>query len=482
MPSGTPWSDSTAVELPRPSVPTDAASPSWLESAQAEVPAASPWSDSTSVEPLGSGAPEPTAIDSPAVQPDWMTKTLVRAPAAPSTGAPLPRTATGAYPAARPSSPIPTKTQAFGSYASSPSPIPTKTQTFGSVAVARGVPGPSDAEKTVMGRSPSSTTAPKGGLLGRLDRMSAAESSATTVPVPAVPRRMSFDPPEPTATAPALTATEHPAPGPRSFDSRSAPELTRTAPLEPSASEAFDADAQDLPRDTAAALAPINDAEAPEPAADKPIKPVRRTLPATPKTTQPFPIKTALLVGVPLAVVLLGGAGLWLWVRQPGKPTPPDVQELPLPPAPPVVVAPPPPPPVPVPVPEVVKPPPPVVPMIAGKPIVLEYDTGAEAAEVPGAPAATVARAREAFKKGNARLAAGDKKGALKLFKASLKSYPAYVGAYRGLGRALAATGDKKNAIKTLKYYVKVVPEAEDVGAINTLIEKLGKKPPGRRK
>ena len=182
--------------------------------------------------------------------------------------------------------------------------------------------------------------------------------------------------------------------------------------------------------------------------------------------------RLALIIGAPLVVLALAGGWL-LFLR---KPEPVAVVEIPLPPPPPVVVAPPPP----EPEPEPVKPPPVAVRTIAGKPMVLEYGAAGEAVE--GANPAIVAKARAASLAGDKRLAAKDPKGALKLYRASLKIYPAYLGAYRGMGRALAASGDKKGAIKVLSAYVKIAPEAADADEINKLIEKLGKKPPTRRK
>lgn len=251
-----------------------------------------------------------------------------------------------------------------------------------------------------------------------------------------------------------------------------AAELTAVAPPEPEPEQARATDAELAP----ISAAPAGSSEEPEATVQAPLKPARRVLAPTARAQPAFPLKTALIVAAPLTVVVLLIGGTWVWMRRPPAPPPPVVQKLPVPPPPPVVVAPPPAPPT-----EEPKPPPAPVPMLSGKPVVLEYDVGADAAELPGANPALVAKARDAYRKGNARLAAGDKKGAIKLYRASLKFYPAYVGALRGLGRALAASGDKK-AINVLKLYVKTVPEAEDVGAINALIEKLGKKPPARRR
>jgi hypothetical protein len=613
--SASPWSDSTSieppagyhprtVELPRPSVSTEAAVPSWLESAAADVPPSYPaeqwsdpapayapeqwsdpapaypaeqwsdatsvgppsqpdpqwsdpapgypaeqwsdatsvgppsqpapqwsdpapaspaeqWSDATSVEALGHSAPEPTAVDRPAVQPAWMDSTLVRPPAAPTTGAPLPRTPTGTFPKARPSAPIPKSTQVFGTY-SGPAPvkppqaIPTGTQAFGSFGPSKTITseqvptttqtfgyvppsGPSSApeltrvpksptgsfprarpsaprpaatapappaEVTVMARAPTGTP-PKGAVLGRMTLdQSAPELTATAAPTPPSPAPASMR-----DTAASL----------RPIDD--AP-TEMTAGLAAAASDSPAEPASDFeaePNDAAAAVneaAQTNDAPdaSPKTRSDRPSKPVRRVLAAAAKAQQPFPLKKALIIGAPVAALLLG-LSIWLIARRsPAPPPPPAVVEIPLPPEPaPVVVAPPAPPV------EEIKPPVAAVPMLDGKPMVLEGDKGPDV-EVAGANPAQVAKARAAYRNGNARLAAGDKKGALKLFRASLKAYPGYVAAYRGLGRALAATGDKKAAIKVLKAYVKAVPEADDVASINKLIDKLGKKAPARRK
>ncbi len=122
------------------------------------------------------------------------------------------------------------------------------------------------------------------------------------------------------------------------------------------------------------------------------------------------------------------------------------------------------------------KAPPVAVRMLAGKPVVLEDEPLGD-----GPNAAIVAKARAACRRGDARLAARDRKAAIKAYRAALKLYPAYIGAYRGLGRALAIAGDKAAAIKVLSVYVVTVPEAKDVTAINQLIEKLKKKPARRK-
>ncbi len=193
--------------------------------------------------------------------------------------------------------------------------------------------------------------------------------------------------------------------------------------------------------------------------------------------TRPFPFsrKTMLIAGAPVVVLLL--TVLVLLLRRSSAPMPSVVQELPVPPPPVEVVAP-----APAPAPVEIPAPPAVVPTLSGKPVVLEYDAGPDAAAVAGADPDAVARARDANRKGNARLTAGDKKGALKAYRAALKIYPGYVGAYRGLGRLLMVSGDKKTAIKAFKLYLKTVPDAEDAASINALIEKLQKKPPARHR
>ena len=90
-----------------------------------------------------------------------------------------------------------------------------------------------------------------------------------------------------------------------------------------------------------------------------------------------------------------------------------------------------------------------------------------------GEDPATVARAREAYHKGNVKLFAGDTAGAIALYRESLKIYPGYVAGYRGLGLAYEAAGNTDDALKAFHTYVRTVPNAIDTPIIRRRIEHL---------
>jgi tetratricopeptide (TPR) repeat protein len=114
--------------------------------------------------------------------------------------------------------------------------------------------------------------------------------------------------------------------------------------------------------------------------------------------------------------------------------------------------------------------------------VVLEYDDKTTAAPVPAPAAATsedpaqVARAREAYHRGNQKLFSGDTDGALAAYRESLKIYPGYVAGYRGLGLAYAEAGKREEALDAFRTYVKTVPAARDIPLIKKRIERLEKK------
>jgi hypothetical protein len=125
--------------------------------------------------------------------------------------------------------------------------------------------------------------------------------------------------------------------------------------------------------------------------------------------------------------------------------------------------------------------------MLGGKNVVLEYDPKPTAPEPPPATApvpqgedpGTVARARDAYHRGNQKLFSGDTEGALALYRESLRIYPGYVAGYRGLGLAFAEQGNVPDAMTAFKKYVTTVPNARDVPLIKKRMEKLTGKPAG---
>jgi len=118
---------------------------------------------------------------------------------------------------------------------------------------------------------------------------------------------------------------------------------------------------------------------------------------------------------------------------------------------------------------------------LGGKKVVLEYDPKptSPAPPPPQAPTptgedpATVARAREAYHKGNVKLFAGDDDGAIALYREALKIYPGYVAGYRGLGLAFEEAGKKSDALAAFHTYVRTVPNAVDAAIIRRRIEHL---------
>ena len=84
-----------------------------------------------------------------------------------------------------------------------------------------------------------------------------------------------------------------------------------------------------------------------------------------------------------------------------------------------------------------------------------------------------VARAREAYHRGNVKLFSGDTDGAITLYRESLKIYPGYVAGYRGLGLGYEQGGNTQEALSALRTYVKTVPNAHDVALIRKRIEHL---------
>ncbi|HUS68216.1 MAG TPA: tetratricopeptide repeat protein, partial [Kofleriaceae bacterium] len=120
---------------------------------------------------------------------------------------------------------------------------------------------------------------------------------------------------------------------------------------------------------------------------------------------------------------------------------------------------------------------------LGGKQVVLEYDNTPTSptpppptAPVPvGEDPAVVARAREAYHRGNVKLFSGDPDGAVGAYRESLKIYPGYVAGYRGLGLAFAEQGNTPEALAALRTYAKTVPGAKDVPIIRKRIENLEK-------
>jgi hypothetical protein len=126
---------------------------------------------------------------------------------------------------------------------------------------------------------------------------------------------------------------------------------------------------------------------------------------------------------------------------------------------------------------------------LGGKKVVLEYDPKPTSPTPPppqaptptGEDPAVVARARDAYHKGNVKLFAGDAAGAIALYRESLKIYPGYVAGYRGLGLGYEAAGNNAEALKAFRTYVQTVPNANDVALVRHRINRLqGGRPAAR--
>ncbi len=120
---------------------------------------------------------------------------------------------------------------------------------------------------------------------------------------------------------------------------------------------------------------------------------------------------------------------------------------------------------------------------LGGKKVVLDYDPKPNTPEPPppsapvpaGEDPGTVARAREAYHKGNNKLFSGDSDGAVGAYRESIKIYPGYVAGYRGLGLAYAEQGNTDEALNAFKKYIGTVPNAKDVTIIKKRIDHLEK-------
>jgi tetratricopeptide (TPR) repeat protein len=84
-----------------------------------------------------------------------------------------------------------------------------------------------------------------------------------------------------------------------------------------------------------------------------------------------------------------------------------------------------------------------------------------------------VARARDAYHRGNNKLFSGDTSAALDLYRESIKIYPGYVAGYRGLGLGYEAAGNVPEALKAFHTYVRTVPRAVDTPLIRKRIDRL---------
>src|SRR5262249_43627925 len=92
-----------------------------------------------------------------------------------------------------------------------------------------------------------------------------------------------------------------------------------------------------------------------------------------------------------------------------------------------------------------------------------------------GEDPALVARAREAYYRGNQAFFNGDTNAALLAYREALKIYPGYVASYRGLGLVYAQQDRRADALGALRLYVKTVPNARDVPLIHKRIDRLKK-------
>lgn len=113
--------------------------------------------------------------------------------------------------------------------------------------------------------------------------------------------------------------------------------------------------------------------------------------------------------------------------------------------------------------------------LLKDKEIVLEYDGRIGKNSAPASDQPAIAKARASHAAGTQRLNAGDYNGALDHYRRALSHYPAYVGAYRGMGLAYERRGDKSNALKALRMYVSIAPRATDVPALRQRIDALSK-------
>ena len=340
------------------------------------------------------------------------------------------------------------------------------------------------AAGTAIGKPPAAPPRPT--VMGR---------PALEIPKPAEPVAAAIDllPPvaatsaSPAATPPAATAT--------------------ASSATPPGTPALRADATPAP--TPEAPAPLVERGAdlmPEPSPTTGPAPIttETVLPAQPETMRvprEIPRRTLFIVGGAAAGVIVLVLAVLSFSRgaKSAKPMPaPTIAATPAPtPAAPAVAAPTPPAPPAAPAPatpepaaaapttpepaEAAPPPPRAHRTLGGKKVVLEYDPKPTSPTPPPAQAptpmgedpATVARAREAYHKGNVKLFAGDDVGAIALYRESLKIYPGYVAGYRGLGLAFEEAGRKDDALIAFHTYVRTVPNAVDATIIRRRIEHL---------
>jgi hypothetical protein len=311
--------------------------------------------------------------------------------------------------------------------------------------------------------------------------------ASATPPVTAAPTaatRMGVAPSAAIPAAAAQPAAPSPVIAPRAQPSAPTDEM-EAAPTTP------------LIPETSAALLP------PPPAPTTPPEPVPRALrdpdmlaPAAMRT-RPRPVVLAAAGGVVLLLLLLG---LTFGLRHRSGPRAPETPRAPVvatptpspaPPAPAAPSEPPPSEPTPAPAAETAPPVAPSAPAAAeaphtrrtlgGKKVVLEYDPKPTSPAPPEAQANTpkgedpaiVAKARDAYHRGNVRLFAGDAQGAIGLYHEALHVYPGYVAGYRGLGLAYEAAGKPADALQAFRTYVRTVPNANDVSLVKKRIDRL---------